>query len=81
MKSFSRLLLPWPSPAAAWQGAAEAIEGTENAHKEKEKITLTLLDSYTTSKTKQGKERSRHSHLTSLQLQVTWCLPYLPCFH
>lgn len=37
MKSFSRLLLPWLSPAAAWQGAAEAIEGTENAHKDKEK--------------------------------------------
>lgn len=44
MKSFSRLLLPWLSPAAAaWQGAAEAIEGTENAHSYKKKITLTLF--------------------------------------
>lgn len=44
MKSFSRLLLPWLSPAAAaWQGAAEAIEGTENAHKSKQNITLTLF--------------------------------------
>lgn len=38
MKSFSRLLLPWLSPAAAaWQGAAEAIEGIENSHKYKKK--------------------------------------------
>lgn len=44
MKSFSRLLLPWLSPAAAaWQGAAEAIEGPENAHKYRKKITLTLF--------------------------------------
>lgn len=38
MKSFSRLLLPRLSPAAAtWQGAAEAIEGPENAHKYRKK--------------------------------------------
>lgn len=44
MKSFSRLLLPWLSPAAAaWQGAAEAIEGPENAHKYRKNITLTLF--------------------------------------
>lgn len=44
MKDFSKRLLPWLSPAAAaWQGAAEAIEGTENAHKYKKNITLTLF--------------------------------------
>lgn len=43
IKYFSRLLLPWLSPAAVWQGAAEANEGTENTHKGKEKIILTLF--------------------------------------
>lgn len=44
MKSFSRLLLPSLSPAAAaWQGAAEAIEGPENAHKYRKKNHLDIV--------------------------------------